>query len=324
MKIYYDLKTLQVPLKYPVVTIGSFDGLHKGHQKILQKLVQLARKNQGESFAITFWPHPRQVLKPRDEHELLLTLDEKISFFKETGIQHLVIVRFDLNFAKQSYQVFFNKTIISKFQTRCLVVGYDHAFGKNREGNLRLLENLCQKSGIRLFSVAPIKAGAEIASSTRIRYFLKQGKIEEANRLLGYGYFLEGPVVRGAGQGQRLGFPTLNFKCGEKLIPSSGVYATRVEIKGQSYAGALNIGYAPTLGRNHFALEVHIIHPRVLQRPKMIRVIFLKRIRAEKKFETINQLKNAIRKDVRVAQFVYQKRGGDLNVHFKGTQKSDR
>ena len=281
---------------FNIATIGSFDGIHIGHEKILQTLIKIAKKNNGKSILITFWPHPRYVLKKNNDFKLLTSLDEKIKIFKKNKIDILYIVDFSLKFSKVSANKFIENILLDKLKINCLLIGYNNNFGKNREGNIKYLEQNKKKFDIDIISIPKQSVDNISISSTKIREYLNSRKIRSANRLLGRKYLINGKVVRGNGIGRKINFPTANIEIDEpkKLLPKSGVYAVEVVLSRKIYLGMLNIGYNPTIKNEKKSIEVNIFKFSEDIYNDKISISFVRRIRNEKKFKNLNELKKQL------------------------------
>lgn len=308
MKIHHQSLSFPRPNK-PVVTTGTFDGVHLGHKTILNRLIESARQIQGESVVITFDPHPRQVLYPNDHSlKLLQSIDEKAARLEALGVDHLLVIKFDKAFSELSSDEFIRTVLLDAIGTKKLVVGYDHHFGKNREGSF---ESLRKQGMIHGFSVEEIPAhdiDQVSVSSTAIRKALTLGEIKTANSYLGYPYSLSGEVVRGNQMGRQLGFPTANLMISSslKLIPASGVYAVTVEIQNRTYQGMLNIGYRPTLTEDKIlTCEVHVLDFSSDIYGETVRVQFIDRLRDEKRFSGKDELIQQLNTDkIQAAQLL--------------------
>ena len=284
---------------FNIATIGSFDGIHIGHKKILQTLTKIAKKNNGKSILITFWPHPRYVLKKNNDFKLLTSLDEKIKLFEKNKIDILYIVDFSLKFSKFSANKFIENILLEKLKINCLLIGYNNNFGRNREGNIRYLEENKKKFDIDIISIPKQSVDKISISSTKIREYLNNGKISSANRLLGRKYSINGKIVKGNGIGRKINFPTANIEIDEpkKLLPKSGVYAVEVILNKKIYLGMLNIGYNPTIKNEKKSIEVNIFEFSEDIYNNKISINFIRRIRNEKKFKNLNELKKQLIKD---------------------------
>ena len=284
---------------FNIATIGSFDGIHIGHKKILQTLTKIAKKNNGKSILITFWPHPRYVLKKNNDFKLLTSLDEKIKLFEKNKIDILYIVDFSLKFSNFSANKFIENILLEKLKINCLLIGYNNNFGRNREGNIRYLEENKKKFDIDIISIPKQSVDKISISSTKIREYLNNGKINSANRLLGRKYSINGKIVKGNGIGRKINFPTANIEIDEpkKLLPKSGVYAVEVILNRKIYLGMLNIGYNPTIKNEKKSIEVNIFEFSEDIYNNKISINFIRRIRNEKKFKNLNELKKQLIKD---------------------------
>jgi len=297
----HNLESLEKSLfREPVVTVGIFDGMHIGHAQIMKALKQKAKKIKGESVVVTLWPHPRTILFPGKDIKLLNTLEEKQAIIEKAGIDHLVVIPFDINFSKLLAQNFVKDILIEKMGLRCLVVGFDNHFGHNKEGNFNVLSKIASDLGFEVIHLDAYFEGAERVSSTGIRVFLELGEVDNAARLLGYSYKLTGEVVKGKMLGQSIGFPTANIEpAAFKMLPRVGVYAVAVDVEEGRFMGMLNIGFRPTVEKLalHKTIEVHIIDYESDLYGKKITVTFAKRLRDEMKFRSIDELKTQLETD---------------------------
>jgi len=300
MKIYRDIKEFE-PLNKAVVTIGAFDGVHIGHKKILNRLTELSSLVNGESVLITFWPHPRFVLKKDAEPiGLLNTLEEKIHLLDSYKIDHLLILNFNEEFAKLTADAFIENILIKSIGTRFLVLGYDHRFGNNREGSIDYLNANKERFGIESIEIPKQEIESLAISSTLIRKALLNGDSTVANQNLGYPYLLRGFVIEGNKLGRTIGFPTANIfiEDQDKLIPKNGVYAVYVYIEGERYKGMLNIGVRPTINNDkRRTIEVHIFDFNEDVYGKTVRLELITYIRDEVKFNGIDALIEQLKKD---------------------------
>lgn len=304
MKVFTDLSTLPV-FKNAVITIGTFDGVHRGHQQIIRQLKQEAQKINGETVIITFHPHPRKIISsvPGDI-KLLSTLKEKEFLLEKAGIDNLVIVSFNYQFANLSPEKYIEDFLMKNFRPHAIIIGYDHRFGKDRKGDFHLLEQKSKELGFAVKEIPEHILNATKISSTNIRQFLFESKIAEANGLLGYDYFFEGLVIEGNKLGRTIGFPTANLHIEdeEKLIPANGVYAVKIQIGNRepeagNLPGMMNIGVRPTIDGKKRMIEVNIfdfdddIYGQTLQ------VQIHQYIRGEVKFNSLDELKTQLQKD---------------------------
>lgn len=296
MKIYYNLSDFE-PIENATVTSGTFDGVHLGHQKILQILKKEANVIHGESVVITFWPHPRTVVSQDSQDlKLLSTIEEKIDLLEKFGVQHLLLIPFTREFSELSSDEFVQKILIKQIGTKKLVIGYDHRFGKNREGSFEYLQNNSLKFGIEIQEIPKQEIENLTISSTKIRESLFNGDIEVANELLGRHYSFNGIVVKGRQLGRTIGFPTANVQVSEtyKLIPSNGVYAVKVFLRNAWYSGMMNIGNRPTVDGIGRTQEVNIFDFKDDIYGEKIKVELVSYIREEIKFNNIESLKEQI------------------------------
>jgi riboflavin kinase/FMN adenylyltransferase len=286
-------------IKNAIVTSGTFDGVHLGHQHILKQLCQEAKKINGESVVITFWPHPRMILEPQNDIQLLSSLEEKLELFKKFDLDHVWVIPFDREFSLLSSSEFIQKIIIDTLKTSKLIIGYDHKFGKNREGSF---EFLVENKSLFPFEIEEIQKQTvdDLAfSSTLARDFLVDGEIEKSTELLGYQYTITGTVTKGFQNGRLLGYPTANLEINfpNKLIPKDGVYAVKTErSNGQKYFSMLNIGNRPTLGTGK-SIEVHLLNFDESIYGEKLKIEFFCRLRDEKRFESKEKLIEQLKLD---------------------------
>ncbi len=283
-----------------MVTVGTFDGLHLGHQKIIRRMTELAKENNGETILVTFDPHPRLVVNS-NSHEIkfINTLQRKFDLLSKLGIDHLIIVPFTKEFAKTSSEDFIINYLVKNIGTKKLIVGYDHHFGRHREGNYQKLHQLGENYGFDVEEISAQYIDDKAVSSTKIRKALMDGDIKLANEMLGYDYSITGIVVEGNKIGRSIGFPTANIEIEDKykLIAARGVYACKVDVNGKIYHGMGNIGTRPTIGINGLVTEVHIFDFDKEIYGEEITIFFLERIRDEEKFNGLEELKKQLIKD---------------------------
>lgn len=307
MKIHTDFATLSDVLA-PVVTIGTFDGVHTGHKTILERLKKVAKEVGGETVLLTFYPHPRMVLYPDDHNlKLLNSPEEKAHLLEQAGIEHLVIVPFSIEFSKLSAFDYVRDLLVHGLHAHTVVVGYDHRFGRNREGSHSTLTELSELFGFNVEEIPAHVIDKMNVSSTKIRETINLGDVTEAARYLGYNYTLTGMVTRGAGKGKTIGFPTANLHVdyNYKFIPARGVYAVDVLHNNILYKGVLNIGVRPTVHQNSIeTIEAHILNFNENIYDQKISVKFKKKLRDEMKFGSIDALKTQIEKDAIEASLV--------------------
>jgi riboflavin kinase/FMN adenylyltransferase len=298
MKIYRSIEDYDED-KRSVVTIGTFDGIHLGHQKILSRLIKSSKSKDLNSVVLTFFPHPRIILNKYNEVKMIDTLDEKIIHLNEIGIDSLVIHPFDKNFSLLSANQFIKDFLVDKLKIKHIIIGYDHRFGKGREASVTDLKNYADDYD---FTVEEIKA-QEIekitVSSTKIRNSINQGDIKTTEKYLGRSFNLTGKIVKGDGLGKKINYPTANIFIEEtyKIIPKDGVYLVETIIEDKLFNGMMNIGHRPTIGTNVKSIEVHLFNFNEDIYGKVISIKMISKIRDEKKFSSIEALKEQLVKD---------------------------
>ena len=294
------------PSRNLVVTIGTFDGVHLGHRAILEEIRTRAREADGESALLTFYPHPRIILHPEDHGlRLLSTPAEKATQLEEAGLDHLIVYPFSPSFSRMTAEEYVRNLLVNGLHAHTVVVGYDHRFGRNREGDFSTLRELSEVFGFRVEEIPARDVDAIHVSSTKIREALERGEVEFAHRLLGYHYTLEGEVVHGDAQGRTMGFPTANIRVAYpyKLIPCHGVYAIHAEMRGNRWNGVLNIGVRPTVSEeSELRLEAHLFDFDHMVYGENIRVRLLARIREERQFASVYDLQRQIAEDCQKAR----------------------
>lgn len=300
MKVYHGLESFQ-GVKNAVVTAGTFDGVHIGHQKIINRLKQIAEDIDGETIIITYYPHPRTVLQADSPVQLINSLDEKIALLEQFGVDHLLVIPFTKEFSRTTSLEFVREILVNRLQTKKLVIGYDHQFGRNREGSFEHLKEYSPLYGFDLEEIKAEDIDNVNVSSTKVRAALQEGNIDLVNKYLGHYYNLNGKVVGGQKLGTRLGYPTANieYSIQDKLLPKNGVYAVWVTIQGLVKKGMLNIGLRPTINGEQSTptIEVNIFDFEKDIYGESIMISFEKRIRDELKFETLEDLKIQLKKD---------------------------
>jgi riboflavin kinase/FMN adenylyltransferase len=299
MKLVYDIKEFD-PKKPVVLTQGTFDGVHFGHRKILRHVVSEAREIDGVSVLLTFYPHPRLVLYPDDnELKLLTTIEEKVELVSAIGIDYLIIIPFTQELSRLRASDFVRDILVEQLHISKLIIGYDHRFGRNREGGLKEMIQFSETYNFKLEEIPPQDIEDSIVSSTKIRKALLDGDVHLAKEYLGDLYTISGKVEEGLQRGTTIGYPTANVRVGSsfKLIPKNGVYAVWVYIDKIRYAGMLNIGYNPTFEDKKWSMEVHILNFNKNIYHHKILISFHSRIREEMKFEDVTSLVNQLTKD---------------------------
>jgi riboflavin kinase/FMN adenylyltransferase len=307
MRVFRDLNDLP-EFNNSVITIGTFDGVHKGHQKLIERINTLAAEQGGESIIITFHPHPRIVINPEDKSlRLLNTIEEKTELLEKYGVDNTVIVPFSRDFSEQSAQEYVSNFLVKNFRPKSIVIGYDHKFGKDRSGDYHLLEQMKGMYGYSMEEISKETLDDIGISSTKIRNSLQSGDINLANDLLGHSYRVTGTVVRGLQNGRKLGYPTANLQIADeyKLIPKTGIYAVRVyshqwpqgtPARGY-YHGMLSIGYNPTFEGKEQTIEVNILDFNHDIYGSTLTLEFVEYLRDEKKFNSLDDLIEAIKGD---------------------------
>ena len=298
MRIFDNLKSYSSE-KESILTIGTFDGVHIGHNKILKRLIQDSKKNNLSSLVMTFFPHPRMILKKSHEIKMIDTIDEKINLLEKTGLDNLIIHPFDNNFSKIRAKEFVEEILVKKLKIKEIIIGYDHKFGKDREASV---EDLKKFGKDYMFTVKEIPAqeiDSIAISSTKIRNAILNGEIEKCNKFLGRNFILTGKVVYGEGLGKKIDFPTANIEIKEtyKKIPKNGVYLVKTKINSNTYFGMMNIGIRPTVGGTNKSLEIHFFNFKDNIYGKNVSIEIIKKIRDEEKFSSIDQLKIQLKKD---------------------------
>lgn len=305
MQLYKGMAEVETP-KNAVVTIGNFDGVHLGHQELLRLVRAHADRIQGTAVVVTFRPHPRFVLRPTDEPHLLNTYEEKAELFGDYGADITVEEPFSREFSNTTPEEFVDKFLIGKLATRVLYLGYDFAFGKERSGSIELMKRLAESRGIELHVVQPMAVDGQVVSSSVIRQALDEGNIGLANLGLGRPFFLRGLVWRGEGRGRTIGVPTANIQTENRRYPRVGVYATRTLWRGHWYPSISNIGYNPTFKGDGtdlpLKIETHLFDFNNDMYGDEIQVDFFQFIRAEKKFNGVNELISQIKLDSEIAK----------------------
>ena len=302
MKIFHSINDFR-STKKTIITLGTFDGVHIGHKKILEKVLQNTGDGQYESLVLTFFPHPRMILKEDSDMKLLNTIDEKIDLLDKIGIQNLVIHPFDEKFSRLTAEEFVKTILVDRFQVQKIIIGYDHRFGRNRTANINDLIAFGEQYDFEVEQISVQEINEISVSSTKIRNALLEGNMTLANDYLGYNYFLTGEVVKGKQLGRTINFPTANLKIQEKykLIPQNGVYIVKSVINEQTVFGMMNIGFNPTVNGQNQTIEIHYFDFDADLYHQKIRVSILQRIRSEQKFESVDLLKAQLETDKQIA-----------------------
>lgn len=299
MQIHSDINKFP-KIDYAIVTSGTFDGVHVGHQKILKRIDETATEFNGESVVLTFWPHPRYVLSHvENELKLLSTIDEKIELLEKNKVDHLVIIPFTKEFSQMTSEEFIQEILIKKIGTKKLVIGYDHRFGKNREGSFEYLKENKDKYGFEVIEIPEEDVRDIAVSSTKIRNALLKGEVEIASEFLGRPYSITGEVIQGDKIGRTLGFPTANLFLKEnyKLVPADGIYAGLITVKNTTHKGLIYIGERPTIDGIKRNIEAFIFNFNDNIYGEKIEVSLIQLIRGDMKFKSLDELKIQMRKD---------------------------
>jgi len=303
MKIF-SIKDFPLPFE-TAITIGAFDGIHIGHQALFRETLEASQEFNLTPLVVTFDPHPRKVLQPQLSFKLLTTFEEKISLIEKEGFDKMVILPFTHSLSELSPDLFVEKYLVDSLKARLVVVGFNFRFGKNRMGDGELLKKLGEKYNFQVKVVPPVEINGKKVSSSYIRDLISKGDVEIAALFLGRPYFLTGKVIKGKGRGRALGYPTANlFVPQEKLIPARGVYAVWAYLSNQRYKGALNIGFNPTFEEKEISIEVHLLNFSSSEDlyEKYLRIEFIKYIRPEKKFSSIDELRKQIKEDCQLIE----------------------
>lgn len=298
MNIIHDLKEIKTLPQHTVATIGNFDGVHLGHRAIFRRVVAEARRTQGTAAVITFNPHPLKLLAPEKAPLLINTYAERERLIAASCIDLLVCLPFTSELAALPATTFVEDILLRSLGIKHLIIGYDYAFGHNRQGNAVFLQDCGKRYGFTVEVLPPISLNQEVYSSTRIRQLIQKGEVEAASVQLGRHFTLEGEVVHGAGRGKNLGFPTANLRTEKEILPQEGVYAVKVRHLGTLYDGVVNIGKNPTFGGNELTVEVHLLDLEKSLYGETLRIYFLHRIRGEVRFATVSDLCSAIQADI--------------------------
>lgn len=299
MAIFYQTENLPV-FKKPVLTIGTFDGVHHGHRMILKEVVREAEKINGESIVLTFHPHPRKLLYPDEPLKLITPLEEKIKLISEQGIHHIIVAQFTKEFSLLPAEEYISRFLVKNFHPAAIVIGYDHHFGHDRSGSISLLKSFEKQFQYKVFEIPAQLIDAAAVSSTKIRQALNQGKVEEAALMLERPFNLKGKVIAGKKLGRELGFPTANLQLldYDQLMPAHGIYAVKIQRGKQVFKGMLSIGLNPTVSNeNKTHIEVNIFDFNETIYGEILEIFFIKWLRKEKKFNSLEELKQQLEID---------------------------
>ena len=302
MQVFQGIEAVEHKLKNPAITIGNFDGVHKGHQALFQRVKQLAEELNGQSAVVTFDPHPLEVLFPEKAPSFITSHRQKLDIIASCGIDATVVIPFDHKLSQMSAREFVEIVLVEKIGARAIVVGHDYRFGHSREGDIAFLKRLGEQYGFKVETVTGVRVNDTVVSSTAIRQMIESGKIKDANKLLGRFFEVSGTVIPGRKRGVSLGFPTANIRMPAIMSPRTGVYVVEAEVDGKTYGGAANLGYNPTFGDTDLSLEVHLFDFDQDIYGKLITVRFIDRLRDELRFSSPDELSAQIAKDVDTAK----------------------
>lgn len=309
MKIIKDLTEIERDGK-SVITLGTFDGLHLAHQKIVQEVINRSRQIDGRNFLLTFEPHPRKVIPGRNDVKLLSTLEEKTVVLEKLGLENLFVINFTTEFSKQSPEDFVKKYLVDGIGLTEIIIGYDHHFGKGRDGNFKLLEDMGRKYNFSVTLIPEFSVDEETVSSTKIRNALLEGNVVKANKMLGRLYSFKGKIVRGDGRGRQLGFPTANISVSDedKLIPAKGIYAAECTVQNQKHYGLLSLGSRPTFHKNGDIIpEFYIFDFDRDIYEEIMQVELVEKIRNEEKFNSVDALISQMKNDEEKGKIILSK-----------------
>lgn len=290
----------------PVLALGNFDGLHRGHMKIIDRVRRRAGERGGTPTAMTFEPHPPRVLRPDKAPQLLMTKDQKLEALSRSGMQGIAVVRFTRELSQLDPEAFVRTVLVDWLQVAEVWVGANFLFGHERAGTFSVMRSLGARYGFRAEKIDPVRYKDFVVSSTRIRRLVAEGRVDEAGALLGHHYFIDGAVARGAGRGRELGFPTANLETANELVPPAGVYATTVTLDGVVYPSITNIGVRPTFGDvDHVIVETHVFDMDRDLYGAVARLSFVQRLRDERAFPDVDALRAQIDADCRIARRLF-------------------
>ncbi len=304
MRVHQSVENYDHKERSSVLTIGTFDGVHIGHQKIIERLNQIKSQEVERSMILTFYPHPRMVLDHSNDIKMLTTMEEKIYLLEKFGLDDLIIEPFTKEFSRLSALDFVRNILVNQLNIKKLVIGYDHHFGRNREGNFEQLSEYGELYDFKVEEISAQEIESVSVSSTKIRKAIVNGEMEKANKYLGYNYLLTGKIITGQGLGRKINFPTVNLDIAEdyKLIPNKGVYVVRANFNKKSSFGIMNIGFRPTVGGKGQTIEIHLLDFKDDLYGSQMQIEVLTRLRDEKKFESIDDLAKQISKDEKSAR----------------------
>jgi riboflavin kinase/FMN adenylyltransferase len=294
-------------LAHPVLALGNFDGLHRGHLKIIERVRRGAAEHGGTPMAMTFDPHPPRVLRPDKAPKLLMTKSQRLESLHSAGISCVAVVRFTRELSEWDPEMFIRTVLVDWLRVSEVWVGANFLFGHGRSGNFTVLRTLGQHYGFRADKIDPVRYKDFVVSSTRIRRLISEGRVDEAGALLGHPYFIDGTVVEGRRRGREIGFPTANLQTANELIPPHGVYATTTTIDGVVHAGITNVGVRPTFGEGELTVETHLLRYSGDLYGRSVRLGFVQRVRDERQFPDVDALREQIEADRRIADRLFSR-----------------
>jgi len=307
MQIAYFPDTPRPKWTYPVVGLGNFDGVHRGHRRLLDEVRRQAEERTGTAVAMIFDPHPPKVLRPDKAPPLLMTLDQKLEAFEQAGMAAVAVVRFTTELSRWEPETFVETVLIDWLRASEVWVGANFLFGRDRSGTFTLLRALGQDRGFKVDKIEPVFYKDFVVSSTRIRHLVGEGRVDEAGALLGHHYAIDGEVVRGDGRGRELGFPTANLASGNELLPAYGIYASIATLDGLSHPAVTSVGVRPTIGDGRLTVETHLLDGAHDLYGARMRLSFVRWLREEVKFDGLGPLRDQIARDAAHARELFQK-----------------
>jgi riboflavin kinase / FMN adenylyltransferase len=305
--IHFPEDTRPAWLVHPVLALGNFDGLHRGHLKIIERVKRGAAEHGGTPMAMTFDPHPPRVVRPDKAPPLLMTKEQRLEALHRAGVTCVAVVRFTRELSEWDPETFVRSVLVEWLRVSEVWVGANFLFGHGRVGTFSLLRTLGQRYGFRADKIDPVRYKDFVVSSTRIRRLISEGRVDEAGALLGHAYYLDGAVVEGRRRGREIGFPTANMTTANELLPPHGVYATTVTIDGIVHPGLTNIGIRPTFGETDVTIETHLLHYIGDLYGRSVRLSFVQRLRDERRFDDVDALRAQIEADQRRAERLFSR-----------------
>jgi riboflavin kinase/FMN adenylyltransferase len=305
--IYFPDAPRPAGVVHPILGLGNFDGFHRGHQKIIERVNRGALERAGTAMAMTFDPHPPRIVRPDKAPPLLMTIDQRLEALRRAGIQCIAVVRFTHELSRWEPETFVRTVLVDWLHVAELWVGANFLFGRDRSGNFSVLRSLGQRYGFRADKIDPVRYKEFVVSSTRVRRLVSEGRVDEAGALLGHPYYLDGTVIEGRGKGREIGFPTANITTENELIPPDGVYATTLTVEGVARPALTNIGVRPTFGESGRTIETHVLGYDAPLYGHRVRLSFVQRLRDERRFPDVDALRAQIQADQRRAERLFSK-----------------